>query len=182
VTRKWEQQPARGFSFLWQRNQKVTRTGNRPPRPVRGPCLAQHCTILFIQKSISCRSSRSSHLSSSSVRFDLSRRAKNPITMAASNFVNVTSPQHFKDLLSADLNRVSCLNFWAPWAEPCAAFTKAVEGEATKFPGVLFLSVSLVLLRARLDLSGAMVASPILAKGCLSVASLLGSERFATTT
>ncbi|RSH92642.1 monothiol glutaredoxin grx4 [Saitozyma podzolica] len=61
--------------------------------------------------------------------------------MAASNFVNVTSPQHFKDLLSADLNRVSCLNFWAPWAEPCAAFTKAVEGEATKFPGVLFLSI-----------------------------------------
>ncbi|GFZ43226.1 Monothiol glutaredoxin-4 [Saitozyma sp. JCM 24511] len=58
-----------------------------------------------------------------------------------SNFVNVTSPQHFKDLLSADLNRVSCLNFWAPWAEPCAAFTKAVEGEATKFPSVLFLSI-----------------------------------------
>jgi thiol-disulfide isomerase/thioredoxin len=64
--------------------------------------------------------------------------------MASSNFINVTSPQHFKDLLSADLNRVSCLNFWAPWAEPCAAFTKTVEGEATKFPSVLFLNVSLV--------------------------------------
>jgi thioredoxin-like negative regulator of GroEL len=55
--------------------------------------------------------------------------------MAASNFVNVTSPQHFKDLLSADLNRVSCLNFWAPWAEPCAAFTKAVERESCATAG-----------------------------------------------
>ncbi len=59
-----------------------------------------------------------------------------------SNLHDVTSPDHFKSLLSADLNRVSCLNFWAPWAEPCAAFTEVVKGEAAKFPAVLFLNVS----------------------------------------
>lgn len=59
-----------------------------------------------------------------------------------SNLHDVTSPEHFKELLSADLNRVSCLNFWAPWAEPCAAFTEVVKGEASNFPSVLFLNVS----------------------------------------
>jgi thiol-disulfide isomerase/thioredoxin len=59
-----------------------------------------------------------------------------------SNLVEVTSPEHFKDILSKDLNRVSLLNFWAPWAEPCAAFNKAVAAEAAKFPSVLFLNVS----------------------------------------
>ncbi|KAL7423740.1 glutaredoxin [Cryptotrichosporon argae] len=58
-----------------------------------------------------------------------------------SNFVAVTSPDHFKALLSADLTRVSCLNFWAPWAEPCATFNKAVEEIAPKFPSVLFLNI-----------------------------------------
>ncbi|KAK4688471.1 hypothetical protein P7C73_g1645, partial [Tremellales sp. Uapishka_1] len=60
--------------------------------------------------------------------------------MSASNHVAVTSPEHFQTLLSADLNRVSCLNFWAPWAEPCAAFNKVVEEQAVKFPAVLFLT------------------------------------------
>jgi thiol-disulfide isomerase/thioredoxin len=60
-----------------------------------------------------------------------------------SNFVEVTSPEHFKELLSADLKRVSCLNFWAPWAEPCEAFTQAVKEQAAKFPQVLFLNVSI---------------------------------------
>lgn len=59
-----------------------------------------------------------------------------------SNLVDVTSPDHFKSLLSADLNRVSCLNFWAPWAEPCAAFTEVIKGEAGKYSSVLFLNVS----------------------------------------
>ncbi|KAI9635040.1 putative thioredoxin [Dioszegia hungarica] len=58
-----------------------------------------------------------------------------------SNLVDVTSPEHFKELLSADLNRVSCLNFWAPWAEPCAAFTEVVKSEAGKFSSVLFLNI-----------------------------------------
>ncbi|WVQ97074.1 Grx4 family monothiol glutaredoxin [Kwoniella sp. CBS 9459] len=57
------------------------------------------------------------------------------------NLVQVTSPEHFKSLLSADLNRVSCLNFWAPWAEPCEAFNKSVADEAKQFPSVLFLNI-----------------------------------------
>jgi len=61
----------------------------------------------------------------------------------ASNLVEVTSPEHFKELLSKDLNRISLLNFWAPWAEPCAAFNKAVADEAAKFPSVLFLNVGI---------------------------------------
>ena len=60
----------------------------------------------------------------------------------SSNHVEVTSPEHFRDLLSADLKRVSCLNFWAPWAEPCAAFNQEIEAAAAKYPSVLFLKVS----------------------------------------
>jgi thiol-disulfide isomerase/thioredoxin len=62
-----------------------------------------------------------------------------------SNFIDVNSPEHFKDLLSADLKRVSCLNFWAPWAEPCEAFTATIKELAGKYPQVLFLNVSLLL-------------------------------------
>lgn len=36
-----------------------------------------------------------------------------------SSLVTVDSPEHFKDLLSEDLTRVSVLNFWAPWADVC---------------------------------------------------------------
>ncbi|KAK6907540.1 Grx4 family monothiol glutaredoxin [Kwoniella mangroviensis CBS 10435] len=61
--------------------------------------------------------------------------------MSSDNLVTVTSPEHFKSLLSADLDRVSCLNFWAPWAEPCQAFNKSIEEEAKKFSQVLFLNI-----------------------------------------
>ncbi|WWC60495.1 Grx4 family monothiol glutaredoxin [Kwoniella dejecticola CBS 10117] len=61
--------------------------------------------------------------------------------MSTSNLATVTSPEHFKTLLSEDLNRVSCLNFWAPWAEPCQAFNKQIEEESKKFPKVLFLNI-----------------------------------------
>ncbi|WVQ85283.1 Grx4 family monothiol glutaredoxin [Cryptococcus sp. DSM 104549] len=61
--------------------------------------------------------------------------------MAPSNLVDVTSPEHFKEVLSADLNRVSCLNFWAPWAEPSIAFNKVVEEQSAQFPSVLFLNI-----------------------------------------
>ncbi|EIW72731.1 hypothetical protein TREMEDRAFT_41946 [Tremella mesenterica DSM 1558] len=61
--------------------------------------------------------------------------------MAPSNLSVVESPDQFKTLLSEDLSRVSCLVFWAPWAEPSAAFNKVVEEEAPKFPNILFLSI-----------------------------------------
>lgn len=59
------------------------------------------------------------------------------------NLVDVSSPEHFKSLLEADLNRVSLLNFWASWAEPCAQMNEVVRELAEKFPSVLCLMVSL---------------------------------------
>lgn len=66
--------------------------------------------------------------------------------MGSTNLVEVTSPEHFKELLSADLNRVSVLNFWASWAEPCEEFNKVIEQESKGFEKVLFLNVSLHIL------------------------------------
>jgi len=57
------------------------------------------------------------------------------------NFYEVTSPEHFQGLLSADLERVSLINFWAPWAEPCKQMNDVVFELAKKFPQVLVLQV-----------------------------------------
>ncbi|KAH8118176.1 glutaredoxin [Phellopilus nigrolimitatus] len=57
------------------------------------------------------------------------------------NLQAVTSPTHFQTLLSADLARVSLLNFWAPWAEPCAQMNAVVAELARKYPAVLVLNV-----------------------------------------
>jgi len=58
-----------------------------------------------------------------------------------SNFVEVTSPSHFQELLSVDLNRVSLINFWAPWAEPCKQMNEVVLELAKRHPHVLVLQV-----------------------------------------
>ncbi|KAF5379676.1 hypothetical protein D9615_005803 [Tricholomella constricta] len=60
---------------------------------------------------------------------------------ATTNLHQVTSTTHFQDLLSADLNRVSLLNFWAPWAEPCKQMNQVVDELAKKYPTVLILNV-----------------------------------------
>lgn len=62
---------------------------------------------------------------------------------APTNLVTVDSPEHFTSLMSADLNRVSLLNFWAPWAEPCEQMNTVVKELAQKYPQVLCLMVSL---------------------------------------
>ncbi|PPQ69297.1 hypothetical protein CVT26_001615 [Gymnopilus dilepis] len=59
--------------------------------------------------------------------------------MSSSNFVEVTSPAHFQEVLSKDLNRVSVINFWAPWAEPCKQMNEVVVELAKKYPAALFL-------------------------------------------
>ncbi|KAJ3712053.1 glutaredoxin [Lentinula raphanica] len=59
----------------------------------------------------------------------------------SSNFHEVNSPSHFQQLLSADLNRVSVLNFWAPWAEPCKQMNEVSRELAKKFPSILFLQI-----------------------------------------
>lgn len=60
---------------------------------------------------------------------------------SSSNLHAVTSPEHFQQLLSADLERVSVLYFYADWAEPCAAMTQAVAALADAHPAALFLQI-----------------------------------------
>ncbi|KAI5995825.1 glutaredoxin [Pisolithus orientalis] len=60
---------------------------------------------------------------------------------ADNNVHEITSTKQFQDLLSADLNRVSLINFWAPWAEPCKQMNNVVMGLAKKYPQVLVLQV-----------------------------------------
>ncbi|KAI0259103.1 glutaredoxin [Gloeopeniophorella convolvens] len=57
------------------------------------------------------------------------------------NFHVVTSVENFQDLLSRDLQRVSLLNFWAPWAAPCAQMNEVVSELARKYPTVLALQI-----------------------------------------
>lgn len=64
-----------------------------------------------------------------------------PLTMAP-NLVEITSPEHFKQVLSEDLNRVSVLDFWASWAKPCEKMNEAVKEMSGKYKEVLFLMVS----------------------------------------
>lgn len=59
----------------------------------------------------------------------------------AGNFHEVQSPEHFQALLSEDLNRVSLINFWAPWAAPCKQMNEVVGELAKKYPQVLVLQV-----------------------------------------
>jgi thiol-disulfide isomerase/thioredoxin len=63
----------------------------------------------------------------------------------SSNLISITSPDHFKEVLSADLNKLSLLNFWAGWAKPCEKMNEVVKELSTKFEDVLFLNVGLLL-------------------------------------
>ncbi|KAI9067711.1 glutaredoxin [Trametes sanguinea] len=63
------------------------------------------------------------------------------MSAAPANFHEVQSPEHFQALLSEDLNRVSLINFWAPWAEPCKQMNEVVLELAKKYPQVLVLQV-----------------------------------------
>lgn len=57
----------------------------------------------------------------------------------SSNLVTITSAEHFKEQLSEDLQRVSVINFWAPWAEPCKQMNAVVEALAKNHDSTLFL-------------------------------------------
>ncbi|KAJ9109368.1 hypothetical protein QFC21_000698 [Naganishia friedmannii] len=58
-----------------------------------------------------------------------------------SNLVEITSADHFKQVLSEDLNRVSVLNFWASWAKPCEKMNEAVKEMSPQYAEVLFLMI-----------------------------------------
>lgn len=61
--------------------------------------------------------------------------------MAARNLYQVESPEQFQELLSADLERVSVLYFYADWAEPCASMTQVVSALAEQNKAALFLNI-----------------------------------------
>src|SRR6202008_4559870 len=54
-----------------------------------------------------------------------------------SNLYQVQSSNQFKEVLSKDLQRVSLLYFWAPWAEPCKQMTEVVAELSRKYPKLL---------------------------------------------
>lgn len=57
------------------------------------------------------------------------------------NLHYVKSSDHFKELLSEDLQRVSLLYFWAPWAEPCKQMTEVVAELSRKYQQLLSLQI-----------------------------------------
>jgi len=58
------------------------------------------------------------------------------------NFHEVERVEDFQALMKADLERVSALNFWASWADPCKSMNEVFFELAKKYPKVLFLQVS----------------------------------------
>jgi len=57
------------------------------------------------------------------------------------NFHEVASVENFQTKMNADLGRVSVLNFWAPWAEPCKSMNQVFLELGKKYPKVLFLQI-----------------------------------------
>ncbi|KAF8714208.1 hypothetical protein AX14_012878 [Amanita brunnescens Koide BX004] len=57
------------------------------------------------------------------------------------NLVTITSTPQFQERLSKDLDRISLINFWAPWAAPCKEMNEVVLELAKKYPTVLVLQV-----------------------------------------
>lgn len=101
-----------------------------PPPPLRLPTV----TIL--------RSRRPSQLLSlDSLCDQLAFWISTAMSTAPSNFHEISSPEQFQEILSADLSRISLLNFWAPWAEPCTQMNEVVLELARKYPQLLVLQV-----------------------------------------
>ncbi|TFK63149.1 glutaredoxin [Pluteus cervinus] len=57
------------------------------------------------------------------------------------NLHTIHSSSQFQELLSADLDRLSLINFWAPWAAPCTQMNDVVSELAKKHPSLLALQV-----------------------------------------
>lgn len=65
-------------------------------------------------------------------------------TASSSNYHEVATVDEFKSLMEADLERVSLLSFWAPWAAPCQQMNEVVKSLAEKYETIQVLSVSLL--------------------------------------
>lgn len=61
----------------------------------------------------------------------------------SSNLITINSPEEFREVLSRDLNKVSVLDFWATWAQPCEKMNQVVKEASEKYKNVLFLMVRL---------------------------------------
>ncbi|PKI83804.1 kinetochore-associated Ndc80 complex subunit nuf2 [Malassezia vespertilionis] len=57
------------------------------------------------------------------------------------NLVAITSPETFTQLMQQDLNRITLLNFWAPWAQPCEQMNNAITEFAKRYPQIMFMNV-----------------------------------------
>ncbi|EOR01169.1 hypothetical protein E3P92_01754 [Wallemia ichthyophaga] len=53
----------------------------------------------------------------------------------------VESAEEFQSLLSNNLNGLSVLNFWAPWADPCTQMNVVARELSEKHTAVLFLNI-----------------------------------------
>lgn len=62
-------------------------------------------------------------------------------TQTSPSLYEIDSVEHFQSLLSADLQRISLINFWAPWAEPCKQMNEVVRELSKKYPELLVLQV-----------------------------------------
>jgi len=60
----------------------------------------------------------------------------------SSNLLHIESPEQFKEVLSKDLDKVSVLDFWAKWAQPCEKMNQVIKEASEKYKNVLFLMVS----------------------------------------
>lgn len=111
------------------------------------PCLAS-TKLVFPWDSIEYPSPASTvilihhHLPPTTTKIEAISKMSHATEAGPSNLVEVTSPEHFTEVMQQDLTRVSLLNFYAPWAEPCKQMNEVVKEIAIKYPQVLCLAVS----------------------------------------
>ncbi|KZP10482.1 glutaredoxin [Athelia psychrophila] len=57
------------------------------------------------------------------------------------NFHAITTVDQFQELMKNNLERISLINFWASWAEPCKVMNELVLDLAKKYPDIQVLHV-----------------------------------------
>jgi len=57
------------------------------------------------------------------------------------NFYAITTVEQFQETMKNGLERISLINFWAPWAEPCKDMNELVLELAKKYPDIQVLHI-----------------------------------------
>lgn len=67
----------------------------------------------------------------------------NPFNMSTNppNFHTITTVEQFQEVMKNGLERISLVNFWASWAEPCKPMNELVLELANKYPDIQVLHV-----------------------------------------